>query len=289
MNSALLQKIEMMEASPALLTSEVDFDFNNPERVAQEMGHVFHYFGRVENEVSSYSEQLTTMLGTAREDGPTKEFIQNWRRHEVPHGQIFDQAQEQLGLEANQFVTEKVQPTIKIIGQLCLHSPALERVITTVYFSHGSRHEKLTDRGYRLMAKRLQGIGEIAFVETGIKPILRQEAMHLGYYQQALKEHVPTLTMRERKLAAFLERILYQPVGAKRREHRAQFGQVATTLGGAQIEALTDPVQEVSDRIFASHIPGYRNDYFVQNKISECVKEFVQASFKAQINETGTS
>lgn len=272
MKGGLQRQIGLIEASPPIPLESVDFGFANPGRVLEVFGRIFPYFGRVEGEVGGYVQLVSTMIPGSQEPGhPIGEFLPRWLGHEKQHGQIIDRAQEELGMTPIEVPPPDAPPIARLVGKAALVSPMFERILSAVYGLHGLRHEKLTDSGYRRILEMLDGIGEPAFAQTAILPISRQEPMHLVWYRQFVRDLLPDLSAKELKLTAMLDRVLYQPVGAKKRSNRADFGDVARALDPENTHETSRKVQEAGDKLLDAQLPKRRRTDFVAEKIQACI------------------
>jgi len=274
MPTTLADRVELMEQSPPIEVANVDFDFVNSEETARKFGNLFGYFGRVEKMVGSYTDQLRKMLPSSNEpDSDIGAFLPKWEAHEIPHGKVFEAAQEKLGLKPFADFPTDLPLAARLVGNVTSHSAAAERIVQGVYLSHGARHECLTKQGYRSMSELLEQEGVRGFNETAIKPILRQESLHLGWYVLALREHIKTMSPREIRIVRMLEKLLYWPVGAKQKKNRADFGEVALTLlNGQPASSLSQPIESIVDNVYKD---GGSNNT-VSARVEACIEEFLK-------------
>ncbi len=240
------QKIDKLEADPPIAIDSVDYTIHQKERVVSELDHVFRYFGRVEGEVALYSKQLSVLLPHA--DEPTKRFINIWNDQELKHGAIFDEIQNQLGLQPATIDPNKIGSTVVIGGEIG-KIPKVHDILMMLYLSRGAMHEKLTFSGYKLLEEKISFLGEKALIETAIKPIKRQEAAHLGYYQLAAINMRQRLSPWQLRTTQYLTKKSYRPVGVSDHQQGLDFGQIATTLAGDNIIDLVDPVQKLGNKL----------------------------------------
>ncbi|MDQ3123359.1 MAG: hypothetical protein M3Q14_01590 [bacterium] len=247
-HGVLAQKLERIEASLPMEPSEVDFDFRiNPEQMAEKFGRVFHYFGRVEGEVALNVRQISSLLHYV--DPTTKRFLDIWQAQELPHGQIFDQAQEQIGVEPAAINAEDVSAKFVLGGELS-RIPKMRDVLLLIYLGRGAMHERMTAEGYRLLKNQLTESGETGFVHTAIEPILKQEAGHLGYYKLAANIQKSRMSPRQLRAARLVNRLTYGPVGAANQAQQREFDSVTQDLTGENLTLFAKPIQEVSKNIF---------------------------------------
>ena len=251
MRSTIPERIDRLAVSEPMPLETVDFTVLDPERLNQELGQTFAYFGRVEGEVAAdpllvMMPRLGTEYGGYKSHG--SDFISIWVAQEQAHGQIFDRLQVELGLEPLQPVAE-ITNLNRLAGALGKMSTSLHAVFEMIYLTRGAMHEKLTFDGYRLMADKLEALGETALLETMVKPIRTQESGHLGYYKHAAKELKGHLHPWQLGLARRLSLMTYAPVGAHTDADKAHFGHVAEALAGEQIADFAAPIQTVAEQL----------------------------------------
>jgi hypothetical protein len=272
MEETLEKKLGALQASEPIPYDSVDFTIRNPDRLKDELGWTFAYFGRVEGEVAA--EPLMTMmprLGTEYKGYKSHgaEFLEVWVAQEQAHAAIFDGLQRELGLTPL-VPNIETSPMHHFAGALGRLSTSLHAVLEMVYLTRGAMHEKLTFIGYERMAEKLKHMGEIALFETIIRPVRRQEAGHLGYYRQAaaiIKTHLNTWQLA---LARRISIKTYSPVGAGHPDDKAHFGHVAGALVGEDLPQFTDPIQHVAQELLTNDqytdVPK-----FVLKALKECV------------------
>jgi hypothetical protein len=246
----LESKLDKLEADAPIALATVDFDVTNPELLRQEFGHVFHYFGRVEGEVAMNTNQLSALLPNA--DEHTKRFIGIWKGQEIQHGMIFDNLQTVLGLEPAVVDPNAIGNSVKLGGEIA-KLPKMHDVFMMLYLSRGAMHERLTAGGYKSLEKQLLTHGEVALVETALKPIQHQEAGHLGYYQSAALAKRRELAPWQLGLARKLTHRLYLPVGVGNDEQAVAFTGVAKTLAAPDIAGFVQPVQRVANKLLENN------------------------------------
>lgn len=273
MSDSIEAKLDRLRADEPIPLGAVDFSMNAPERLRNELGRTFNYFGRVEGEVA-YDPLMALMprLGTEY-NGYTShgsDFIRIWVDQEQAHGQIFEELQKHLGLSPSPTNTE-VSLHNKIGGILGRLSPSLHGVLELTYLTRGAMHEKLTFIGYERMATKLLAMGETALHETVIKPIRRQESGHLGYYKQAAQELKHHLKPWQIRLARRLSIATYAPVGAGNKSDKPDFGHVAETLVGDNVEMFAAPIHRIAETALTIHTEETLPP-FVLKALQECIE-----------------
>lgn len=272
MSDSIEAKIDRLRGDAPISLDEVDFTINNPERLRDELGRTFRYFARVEGEVA-YDPLIAMMprLGTEyngyRSHGT--EFIKIWVDQEQAHSAIFENLQSHLGIEPAPINIESSIHN-RMAGMIGKLSPALHGVLELTYLTRGAMHEKLTFIGYERMAEKLLALGETALHETIIKPIRRQESGHLGYYKQSaveLKNHLKPWQIR---MAAKLSVATYAPVGAGGKNDKPDFGHVADTLVGDELEKFAGPIQSIAETMLTTDAKETLPS-FVISSLHECV------------------
>jgi len=285
MNVGLQRRIELMEKSPPIDIANVDFSFGQLEIAAPLIGPIARYFGRVEGSVGGhdggYVEQLQAMLQEAKDpDSDIGMFLPHWQIHELAHGETFEEAQRLLGLEPSSDFPIELPLGARLVGRVTDRFAAAERIVKGVYLAHGARHERLTKTGYDAFGKLLIKHDMTGFEATAIKPIQRQESLHLGWYTLAFQEHLNRLAEREIRIVQRLEAMLYWPVGAKTKKYRSEFGRLTLKLlDGEPLESFSDPIQDIVDRMYDNVRAGGTT---VIDRIEKCVdaaeREFALAA-----------
>lgn len=249
----------------------VELTIRDPERLRNELGPTFSYFGRVESEVAAepllvLMPRLGTEYGGYRSHGA--EFLEIWVAQEHAHGAIFDRLQAKLDLEP---IIPLVQITglARLAGFVGRLSPSLHAVFEMIYLARGAMHEKLTFLGYQRMAAALTDLDERDLLDAVIKPIRVQEAGHLAYYKGAastLKAHLSPWQLR---LARKISLMTYAPVGAGSAGAKADFGHVALALAGDRMEEFAAPIQTIAESLLQPD--GEPLPRFVLRSLKACV------------------
>ncbi len=216
---------QITELSP-LRIDDVDWSIKDPEYLHNRLGRTFRNFQRVEQEVNE--DVLEALLPNLSEQ--KTDFIRIWKQQENPHGDLFAELRLQLGDAPEDFSEVDVPAINRIAGNLGRISPGLHDVFEMIYLARGAMHERLTKQGYELLSDRLANLGEFAIRNTLVKPILEQEAHHLGYYIMAARLHKRHLRPWQLYVARRLSVSSYAPVGAGAKIHKADFGHTALTL-----------------------------------------------------------
>lgn len=250
----------------------VDVSIKDPERLRNELGSTFSYFGRVESEVAAepllvLMPRLGTEYGGYRSHGT--EFLDIWVEQEHAHGAIFDRLQAQLGLQPATPIVE-VTGLSRLAGWVGRLSSSLHAVFEMIYLSRGAMHEKLTFIGYQRMAAALENLDERDLLEGVIKPIRVQEAGHLAYYKQAARTLKAYLRPWQLRLARTISLMTYAPVGAGSVHAKADFGHVALALAGDRLEEFAAPIQAIAESLLCADEAAMPR--FVLRSLNACVE-----------------
>jgi hypothetical protein len=263
-DTALVRRIDRLEADPPIALSSVDLTATNPARLRQELGEVFFYFALVEGLVAQNAVEVETILPRLEEDD--HRFLAVWKRHEVAHGAIFDALCVELDLPpAAPTPAVLARRSFRALGMLA-RQPWWHDVFRLIYLVRGAMHERLTFDAYDRVGARLETWGERALAATVTQPIRRQEAGHLGYYRAAAAAQSARLTSTQLRLARLISIRTYVPVGATGR--RAQCGRAFRGIAGDDVEGL-EPVQAIADQILGD---GFRPlPRFVRAAMEDCL------------------
>ena len=98
-NLALAERIDRLEADPAIALGSVDLTIADPERLRSEFDEVFHYFALVEGEVAQNAADIMAMLPDLDHDD--LRFLSAWSVHEAGHSAIFDAIRTELALPSS--------------------------------------------------------------------------------------------------------------------------------------------------------------------------------------------
>lgn len=270
MSLRLQQTIERAREHQPLEIENIDYTLHNPERLREELGNTFSYFGRVEKEVQRDAKTIETFLPHLAPE--LSDFVQNiWVPQEVPHGQAFDALQGYLG-DTPLPLDDHVGFDMKLAGQVARMSPSLHRTFEMVYVVRGALHEKMTAVGYRREQAHLERLGERALIETMFKPIRAQEAGHLNVYKAAAEATKAQLAPWQLWLARKITLATYTPVGTGNPsdQNKPHFGQLADVLTGESLEDFVGPVQDLAHDLLVEGdglLPK-----FVIKSVAQCIE-----------------
>lgn len=267
MDRAIEHKIDMIGDKLPLDIARVDLTLVDPERLRAKLGPTFEYFQRVETLTMPSSLEA---LMPASKDDYTGRFISPWTRDEQVHGKAFNLLLGELGMSGIVDPEDSVPRINHYTGLVTARSEWAHGVVEMLYHTMGSLHEKLTAIGYKRLEQILTHMGETALVETLIKPIQKDEAVHLGYYRTVARHLGQTLSKRQIWLAQNILTKTYAPVGAGATSDKISFGHVLGTLAeGDAFENMTETIQMMADDAFQ------KNDRtaagFVKRAMQECL------------------
>lgn len=245
------RKLDTLEADRPLYPAELDLTIRQPELVAQKFGRVLHYFGRVEGEVARNVEELKVVLPNASDH--MKRFWRVWNEQEEQHGLIFEDWQQQLGLEPADTTDTHVRAHFKLAGLLSrVKSLGADDIFLYNYLMRGAKHERLTATGYKALEGQLDnpdsGVHEPEMVEV-VKRITPQEARHLGVYVPAAKDQRKKLGPTQLCVAEVLEVNGYKGVGVATDAQKHDFADIMHTLVGDDLIELAKPVQKLGTEL----------------------------------------
>ncbi len=276
------RQLDRLEAVEPIRVADVNLDVRDPIELARRLGSTFAYFGRVEGEVARNTEELRILLPHAGE--ATRRFYPVWQAQELPHGLVFEALQKRIGLDPDPPDLKNISLAIRL-GGLLDRVPGLHPPLLLTYLSTGAMHEQLTATGYRLLADRLEEMGENGLVETAIKPILAQEAGHLRYYRMAARHESDKLAPWQVAVARLLKIKQYAPVGAGPQDRNRAFGQAAQPLlEGENLDALANPVQVIAEELLGYGDQGLPLPKFVAASLRDCLELAREQNQTPQLN-----
>ena len=216
---------------------------------------------RVELEVDRNVLELLTLLPEPPEVDRTF-YADVWAPQEIRHGLILDELQTRLGRPPAEPLRGPVSPTIKVLGALAHVSP-VQDVTRMLYYLTGMATERSAVIAYNRLHEGLEELGEGALTSTIVAPIRRQEPGHYAFYRLSATGLAAGLSRWQLWLVRRLRRLSFEAVGAHTPEHKADFGDVLTTLGiDTEIPDFADQIGRVErDLLWADRdgleVPGY--------------------------------
>ncbi|MBM3209955.1 hypothetical protein FJZ39_01265 [Candidatus Saccharibacteria bacterium] len=265
------RSLELVAKHDPLSLESVDRTLNNPAMLASKYKIPLQYFNEIENRVEQNTKQIAVLLPHA--DDQTKEFIELWEGQELMHGAIFEQTLLDIGLGEVDFNANQLGAGIRIGGALS-SLPGIHDTLMYLYQTTGAMHERLTAKGYLALIESLKRDNEFALAETAIKPILKQEGSHLGYYKSASLELGNRLAPWQRKLAVAIKTHGYKPVGAIDKEHEARFGATMEIIRGEQtMDEIASPVQKIAEEVLLAKQYGLELPNFVASALKSSINE----------------
>jgi hypothetical protein len=277
MSTTLEPQLEKMLASPPIDLADVSFEFTStPEQLIVSMGDTWRYDGIVERRTggaAGFESMIRTLVPSSSEpDSDLGLYLPIWRSHELPHAEIAYEAQRSVGLTPTAELPDKLPASAHLVGAIVSEFPWLEAVAEGVVATQATRNEKMTLDHYRIEKRTLVGLGENDFVETAVNPMIEQEALHLGWNRQKLREIVSRLSQAQLRLVVGIDRAIWQPVGAKEksfRPHLALAIEELTAGEGDQVGDMSEKVQAVVDNIVSERLPGRKKQQFVAERIGK--------------------
>lgn len=288
-STSLDEKLRRIHLEAPMRSEDIDWSLNNPELLGVTMGRTFRNFQRVEQEVDdTVLESLLPNLSQQQLD-----FVRVWKAQENPHGELFAELRRRTGEQPEDFSNVEIPRLNRLAGALGRVSVGIHEVFEMIYLSRGAMHERLTKKGYELMSDRLTDLGELAIRDTMVKPILKQEAHHLGYYIAAAKQHAAGLKPWQMYAARRLSVSTYAPVGAGAKKDKPDFGHTALTLVSGpptesekaeldlkgygisalpelRLRAFSDPIMRIGQQLLHLGEKDVLSD-FVYKGIRECL------------------
>lgn len=240
----LVEHVERLGAEhPPIDLDTVDYTVRNPRLLNQRYGHVLDYMARVELEVDRNVLELIALLP----DPPEVDrmfYADVWQPQEIRHGLILDELQTRIGRPPADPLLD-VSAKIKVLGALAHLSP-VQDVVRLLYYLTGMATERSAVLAYNRLYDGMVELGETAVAETIVAQIRRQEPGHYAFYRLSATGIAAQLRPWQLWLTRSLRRLSYVPVGAHLPKHKADFGDVLTTLGiDEEIPWFADQISRV--------------------------------------------
>ncbi len=268
-------RIQVLSEKPRLDIDNIDFTVKNPEVLRQRLTRPFQYFQRVEMEVAAMD--IHTLLPNSP-DGYVDRFVENgWTPDETLHGEAFERLNETLGIEKPVVVQEHSPFQYRLAGTVGRMWGQGHEIFELVYHGIGAMHEKLTSIGYQRLEAILLELGETGLASTMIRPIMRDEAGHLGYYRLVVGKLMDSMKPWQISAARLIVRRGYDPVGAQNDAQRAAFGEIAVILAGDARTELAQPIQRLAGKLLQFPV----DSHFVIDAIESCVSKAQELSAAA--------
>lgn len=227
------------------------------------------HFARTEKKTEDTQRHLRTIHPRSAVHQVT---LPLWEAHELPHGQIIDDELVALGGEPAEDPDGSVPVLYPVLGMLGSVSERFDKALTIATVGTAVTHEYTTLNGYKKLRDRSRELGAAGFAEA-INQIIPQEASHYGLYRTWLKHELSEAKSWERWLGKKMLSMSWQPVGAKRAIHRADFGSVALNIFGEDgLNRQVESLQHTADKLLGEGeglLPG-----FVTKAIQGCVERY---------------
>jgi hypothetical protein len=255
---------------PPIDLDSVDYTVRNPQLLNERFGHVLDYMARVELEVDRNVLELIALLP----DPPDVDrmfYAEVWQPQEIRHGLILDELQTRIG-RPNADPLLEVSAKIKVLGALAHLSP-VQDIVRLLYYLTGMATERSAVLAYNRLYDGLVEMGETAVYETVVAQIRRQEPGHYAFYRLSAMGLAKQLRPWQLWLTRQLRRISYIPVGAHKPKHKADFGEVLTTLGiDEEIPWFADQISRVERELLWASRSGMDVPQYVLASFHDAVE-----------------
>jgi hypothetical protein len=265
----LVDKIERLSEDLPLTAAPGDVGFSDTAQVRQDLGRTINYFHRIESEVRMTANHIRVLLPN---DEVTEQFLTKaWVPQEDAHGVIFGFMLKAAGITVPDIPDREAGIKMRIGGRLGQASRHVEAIADYIYKVFGVMHERTTYAGYDSLSNKLIKLGEKDIVQDFIKPIMRQESGHLGYYRMAASIRKAGLRPWQIGIAREVVMRTYRPVGVDSDKDARDYGHVAVTLGeGVGQEPMISPVQALAETLLNN---GNELPAFVLQSVTKCIQE----------------
>jgi hypothetical protein len=260
-------KLDRLEAKPALVLDAVDFELRRPDAVRARLAAPLLYSQRVEAMVTGLSIE-TLLPRAAGEDGYITRFLAIWEPDEQGHALALERLLRELDLEPTPLPVEEPVPLHnRLAGVLGTMSRRMHETVELIYHSIGAMNERLAFSAYERMSEVLTELGEVGLVDTLMKPLRRDESAHLGYYRTAARDLRDRVDRWQLAGARAVITRTYSPVGAGAAADKPAFGATLAALGDST--DIVDRVQLLAESLLS--VEERRLPPFVDRSFQRCL------------------
>jgi hypothetical protein len=262
----IVDKLDRLEAKPALVFDEIDFDMVDRDAVRARLADPLQYSQRVEAMVTGLSIE-TLLPRTSGDDGYIHRFLAVWEPDEQGHALALEALLRHLDLEPFPLPTEEPVPIHnRVAGLLGTLSHRMHQTVELMYHTVGAMNERLAFSAYERMGEILTELGEHGLVSTLMKPLRRDESAHLGYYRTAAREIRDTCDRWQLAAARNILVHTYAPVGAGDKRDKPAFARTIRAFGDSG--HIVDKVQLIAESLLSAD--ERRLPPFVQGSFDKC-------------------
>lgn len=226
---------------------------------------VLIYMRDVEVLTDMYYEELRrTPTG---KDPIISKFMERWGIEEITHGEVINRFLNEAGIPTEEKwrknVRNSVSKSYTVTNYLISALASLVgKRFTATHMTFGAIHEMSTGQGYR----RLMKIADHPVLTEILTAILREESAHASFYRNVARIELNQSGISQ-KLARFLVKNYYTPVGSGSRPEQATNYAIGTLFEGAEAMEWID--RNVTQRVQA--LPGMQGITKTSEKIKETV------------------
>jgi hypothetical protein len=234
-----------------------------------------NYAADIEGNTPLYFNESVALLGDfSLFSSYTGAFQPSWLGQEVEHESFFKhvlaQGTKSKSKELDIDYSLDDQPSLKfIIGGLALQQN--ERAVTAadlVINLTGLGHEQTVRFKYMWLREQAKARREIN-VARGLSDIIFQENAHAGFYHVNSELIMSRMRPADVKLAIFIFKHFWNPVGVKSDKHAIGFGETALTIIGDEeaIDAqIVNPIEQLYSRLL-----DLDEATFIRKAIGDCI------------------
>lgn len=263
--------LDWYEKQPRTLTEEFIDKINwkdvKNHPIDEKFVPVLLYMRDVEALTDMYYEELRrTPTG---KDPIISKFMERWSNEEQTHGEILNRFLNEAGIETDgkwQTEVRRAVSSYYTINNYLITSLTnlVGKKFTATHMTFGAIHEMSTTQGYRRLAE-LANHPILTEILTGI---IREESAHTHFYRSVARIELKNSEFTQ-KLARFIVRNFYTPVGSGAKPKTESDYTIATLFGGEDGLEWID--KNVSQRI--QNLPGFQGLTKVSDKIGEIVRQ----------------
>lgn len=227
----LKRPIERLERIEPL--NPMDYGHTEDPEVIERMQSLIRplqHFSTTEKGTGDTIEHLFTMFPNSEIHRAS---LPLWLAHESEHGVIIDDELKALGAKTGDEPTGKIPALYHALGFIGEMSDGLNIALGITASGTAVSHEFTTKGAYVKLAEEVEKKGASEFAEA-LRDIMPQESAHLAYYIPLFKYYYGQANHWQRWLGMRMMRLSWQPVGAKQKARRADFGSIACEVYGEE-------------------------------------------------------
>lgn len=228
---------------------------------------VLKYMRDVEVLTDMYYEELRrTPTG---KDPVISKFMERWGIEEITHGEVINRFLNEAGSETDHQWKKQIRASVSTSYTITNYlitslTNLVGKRFTATHMTFGAIHEMSTAQGYR----RLMKMANHPVLTEILTAIMREESAHASFYRNVARIELKQSPI-SRKLARFLVKHFYTPVGSGAKSQKESDYAIATLFDGN--EGLEWIDRNVTQKV--QTLPGFKGLTKISDKIGGIVTQ----------------